>query len=170
MSARADKGEQQPSDVRSARRGPKPGANSLPRGEPRHLDARTRAGPVDDRDGASARIVVCGDVRLRLLGDDLVARTAAGVDDGRIQDVRAEAGDVEERRVGLRGAALSLARAAPWEGAEYRRRCSPRFGAPRSRPRWCVAHAPTLDKGIEVCGHDWRARSVREAERAVVPE
>lgn len=106
------------SDARSVWRGRKPAANRLPRGEPRHLHARVRAGPIDDRDGASARVVVRGVVRLRLLRDDPVARSAAGVDDARVQDVRAERGDVEERRVGGRRAARSAARAAPREGPE----------------------------------------------------
>ncbi len=111
-------------DVRSVRHGPKPTANRLPRGQPRYLHARPLPRPVDDRDGASARVVVRGVVRLGRFGDDPVAGSPAGVDDGRVQDVRAEGSDVEERRVRGRGGALSAARAAPREGPKYRR-CLP---------------------------------------------
>ena len=146
-------------DARSVWHGPKPTANRLLWSQPGNLHARPLTRPVDDCDGASAGVIVRGTEWLRRLGDDPIAGSATRVDDGRVQDVWAEAGDVEDRRVGQREVGLTVARAAPWEGPEYRR-CLPGWGTPRTCRRRCVTHAPALDVWIEVCGHR-RERRVR---------
>ena len=107
-------------------------------------------------------VIVRRAVRLRWLGDDPVAGSTPGVHDRGVQDVRAEGGDVENRRVGQRGATLTVARATPWEGPEYRRYLSGL--ATRIRRQRRVARAPALDVWIEVCGHK-RERRVRWPKR-----
>lgn len=81
-------------NARSVWHGPKPIANRLPGSQPRNLHGWPLAGPVDNGDGASVNVIVRRPVRLRWLSDDPVAGSALCVDDGGIQDVRAEGGDV----------------------------------------------------------------------------
>jgi hypothetical protein len=104
-------------------------------------------------------VIVRGAERLRRVGDDPVAGSGTGVDDGRVQDVRAEGSDLEDRRTGRRRAALAIARAASREGPKYRR-CLPLWVARRTRWRRRVAHAPALDIWIEVCGHKGEKKCV----------
>lgn len=104
-------------------------------------------------------VIVRGNVRLRRVGNDPVAGSGTGVDDGRVQDVRAEGSNLEDRRTRRQRAALAVARAASRESPKYRR-CLPLLVARRTRCRRGVAHAPALDIWVEVCGHR-REKEVR---------
>lgn len=102
--------------VRAVRRGTKPAAQCLPRQQTGHLYAGLCARPVDERDGATVRVVIHRAVRLRRVRDDLVALPSSDVYDGRVQHVRAEVGDVEDGRVrgGGRAAASTAVCIATW--------------------------------------------------------
>lgn len=123
-----------------------------------NLHARSLARPVDDSDGTSEDAIVRSSERLRRLGDDLVAGSAACVKNERVQDIWAEAGDLKDRHVGRRGNTMAVARAAPWEGPKYRRYL-PGWGARRTSRRRRVTYAPAQDVWIEVGGH--RRKGVR---------
>jgi hypothetical protein len=89
-------------------------------------------------------IVIRRAVRLRRVRDDLVAWATSGIDDGRVEHVRAQVGNVEDDRVWRCRTFSATVRAAPREGPEYGWRF-PIVGRGR------VTDAPALHVWIEVC-------------------
>jgi len=141
-------------DVRSVRRGVQPVPQGLAGQQTGHLDTRVPACPVDERDGAPVVVVVDSAVRLRRVRHDLVALTSAGVDDGRVQHVRAKVGDVEHRRVWRGGTAPVAVRVAPREGTEYGGHFPGRVcPGPTAVGRGRVPDAPALNVWVEVGRH-----------------
>ena len=107
-------------DIHSVWCGPKQAANGLPWGMLKHLHARTRAGPVNDRDGVSVHAVVHGAVLQWLLFE--ITGSTVKTD---TFNIFREGSDVEERRVGQQGVAFSVVHAAPRRGLNIDRAASP---------------------------------------------
>ena len=142
-------------NVRAVWPGVQPASQGLPRQQAGHLHAGAHAGPVDERDGPAVVVIVHRALGLlRRVRHDPVALAAAGVDDRRVQHVRAEVADVEDDRArvdGGGGAAASATATAtgsgggPGESPEDRRLLVARGPV--------AADAPALHVRIEVCGH-----------------